>query len=152
MADPAHETTPRRSRRHDEAVTRPTDADVAVFLDAVDHPVRRRDALTLLELMRRVTGAEPRLWGPSIVGFGSYHYRYASGREGDAPAAGFSPRKAATTVYILDGFEGREALLASLGPHTLGKSCLYLKDLTTTNLAALETLVRASHDSLTHPH
>lgn len=133
----------------DTAVTRPTDADVAAFLDAVEHPVRQRDARTLCALMTRVTGQAPQMWGPSIVGFGSYHYRYASGREGDAPAAGFSPRKAASTVYVLDGFDGREELLAAVGPHSLGKGCLYLKDLGTTNLAVLEALIRTSYESLT---
>ena len=86
------------------------DDDVHAFLDRVEHPVRRRDAETMLELMGRITGQPARMWGPSIVGFGSYHYRYESGREGDAPAAGFSPRKAATTVYLADGVDVREVL------------------------------------------
>lgn len=136
----------------DTPVTRPTDADVAAFLDAVEHPVRRRDAETLLALMRRVTGQEAQMWGPTIVGFGSYHYRYASGREGDAPGAGFSPRTAASTVYLLDGFDGREDVLAALGPHTMGKGCLYLKDLTKIDLLTLERLVHASYESLTTTH
>lgn len=89
------------------------------------------------------------MWGPSIVGFGSYHYRYASGREGDMAAAGFSPRKAATTVYLMDGFDAHEDLLARLGPHTRGKGCLYLKGLDAVDLDVLAELVRRSYATLT---
>lgn len=96
--------------------TRPTDVPVEVFLDTVTHRVRRRDADTLLALMQRVTGETPYMWGSSIVGFGEYHYVYESGREGDAPAAAFSPRKAASTVYLLPGLTARPELLERLGP------------------------------------
>lgn len=126
-------------------VTVENDGSVTDFLDTVAHPVRRRDAYTVLALMGRVTGEPARMWGTSIVGFGTYHYVYASGREGDWMALGFSPRKAATTVYLMDGFDGREELLARLGPHTLGSSCLYLKDLTTVDLEVLEELARVSY-------
>lgn len=128
-----------------ESRTRPTDADVEAFVEAVE-PARRRDeARTLLELMRRVTGEQPVLWGPSIIGFGSYHYRYASGREGDAPAAGFSPRKARTTVYVAEGFEDHAEDLARLGPHTTSVSCLYLPRLDAVDLGVLESVVRRSY-------
>lgn len=126
-----------------------TDAAVRAYLDGVTHAVRRRDAETLLGLMSRATGEEARMWGPSIVAFGSYHYRYASGREGDAPAAGFSPRKAAMSVYLNDGVGARPHLLERLGPHTAGVGCLYLKNLDDVDLGVLEQLVRASYESLT---
>jgi hypothetical protein len=129
--------------------TQPTDADVDAFLASVAHPVRRRDALRLVELMTRVTGEQPRLWGPSIVGFGSYHYSYASGRQGDAIAAGFSPRKAATTVYLSDGVEAHTDLLAGLGPHTSSVSCVYIKDLDKVDLGVLEEAVRRSYAAVT---
>ncbi|MDQ0373695.1 DUF1801 domain-containing protein [Cellulomonas humilata] len=129
--------------------TQPTDADVDAFLAAVDHPVRRRDALRLVELMTRVTGEQPRLWGPSIVGFGTYHYAYSSGRQGDAIAAGFSPRKAATTVYLSDGVEAHADLLAGLGPHTSSVSCVYIKDLDKVDLGVLEEAVRRSYATVT---
>jgi hypothetical protein len=132
-----------------ENKTRPTDADVAAFLAAVEHPVRRRDAQRLVELMTRVTGEPARMWGPSIVGFGSYHYRYASGREGDMAAVGFSPRKAATTLYLTDGVDEHAGLLARLGPHTVGKACVYVKDLDGVDLDVLEEMVRRSYATLT---
>jgi hypothetical protein len=126
-----------------------TDDDVREFLDRVQHPVRRRDADTLLELMTRATGEPARMWGSSIIGFGTYHYKYASGREGDAPAAGFSPRKAATTIYLADGIGPHPELLERLGPHTTGVGCLYVKDLAQVDLAVLEELVTSSYSALT---
>jgi hypothetical protein len=126
-----------------------TDDDVRGFLDRVQHPVRRRDADTLLELMTRATGEPARMWGSSIIGFGTYHYKYASGREGDAPAAGFSPRKAATTIYLADGIGPHPELLERLGPHTTGVGCLYVKDLAQVDLAVLEELVTSSYSALT---
>jgi len=123
-------------------------ADVTAHLASVQSSVRRRDADTLIDLMQRVTGQEPRMWA-SIVGFGEYHYRYASGREGDAPAAGFAPRKAATTVYVMDGVDGYRDLLDRLGPHTTGVGCIYLKDLEKVDLDALESIVRGSYERLT---
>lgn len=125
------------------------DASVRAFLDGVTHPVRRRDAETLLSLMSRVTGEPAKMWGPSIVAFGEYHYRYPSGREGDAPAAAFSPRKPATTIYLADGVGGYEAELAALGPHTTGVGCLYLKDLEQLDLAVLERVIAASYATVT---
>ncbi|MXX03821.1 MAG: DUF1801 domain-containing protein [Gemmatimonadetes bacterium] len=124
--------------------TRPTDASVEAFIDAVDHPRRREDARTLLELMQRVTGEEPVMWGPSIVGYGSYHYRYASGQEADWPVVGFSPRKQNLSIYIMTGFEESDELLSRLGKHKTGKSCLYVNKLADVDLEVLERLVRAS--------
>ncbi|MDF9876069.1 DUF1801 domain-containing protein [Cellulosimicrobium cellulans] len=132
-----------------ENTTQPTDADVEAFLAAVSHPVRRRDAHRLVELLSRITGEPPRMWGSSIVGFGTYHYRYASGREGDMAAAGFSPRKAATTVYLMDGVDAHAALLDRLGPHTVGKGCVYVKDLDAVDLGVLEEVVKRSYATLT---
>ncbi|KQY24956.1 hypothetical protein ASD16_05665 [Cellulomonas sp. Root485] len=134
---------------HEPSKTQPTDADVDAFVAAVEQPVRRRDAERLIELMARVTGEQPRLWGPSIVGFGTYHYAYPSGREGDAIAAGFSPRKAATTVYLADGVEAHADLLANLGPHTSSVSCVYIKDLDKVDLGVLEEAVRRSYATVT---
>jgi hypothetical protein len=124
--------------------TRPTDADVGAFVDSVADERRRDDARTVCRLMQEVTGEEPVLWGTNIVGFGSVRLRYASGRELDWPVTGFSPRKAATTVYLMDGFEERSDLLARLGPHSIGKSCLYLKRLSDVDLDVLRELIAES--------
>ncbi|WP_066298302.1 DUF1801 domain-containing protein [Arthrobacter luteolus] len=121
-------------------------AGVGAYLEAVVPAVRRRDAATLLEMMTRITGESPAMWGPSIIGFGAYHYKYASGREGDAPAAGFSPRKAAATVYLADGTEAYAEQLEQLGAHTTGVVCLYLKDLSKVDLGVLEDIVRESYE------
>ncbi|WP_125777779.1 DUF1801 domain-containing protein [Antribacter gilvus] len=126
-----------------------TESDPVAYVEGVAHAGRRRDALTLLDLMERATGAAPRMFGGSIVGFGEYRYRYASGHSGHAPAAGFSPRKAATTVYLAEGVGAHEDLLARLGPHTTGVGCLYLKDLEQVDLAVLEEIVRRSYATVT---
>lgn len=122
--------------------------EVRALLDAVTPATRKRDAATLLDLMLRVTGETPELWR-TIVGFGRYHYKYASGREGDAAAAGFAPRKAATTVYLLDGVAAHEKALSRLGPHTTGVGCVYIKNLDHVDLAVLEEIVAASYATLT---
>jgi Domain of unknown function (DU1801) len=124
--------------------TRPTDADVDAFLEAVPDQRRRDEARTVCRLMQEVTGEVPVLWGTGIVGFGSVRLRYASGRELDWPVTGFSPRKTATTVYLMDGFEERLDLLARLGPHSTGKSCLYLKRLSDIDLDVLKALIAES--------
>jgi hypothetical protein len=129
-------------------------SDVPAYLEKISSAERRRDAETLLELMGRATGEQPRLWG-SVIGFGQYHYRYASGREGDAPAAGFAVRKAALTIYLLDGVAAHADLLAGLGPHTTGVGCLYLKRLRDVDLDVLESVVARSYATLTageYPH
>jgi hypothetical protein len=126
-----------------------TDEDPAAYVEAVPSAVRRRDAQTLRDLMERVTGAPPRMFGTSIIGFGEYRYEYPTGHSGHAPATGFAPRKAATTVYLADGVGAHEELLAGLGPHTTGVSCLYLKDLEQVDLAVLEEIVRRSWATVT---
>jgi len=124
--------------------TRPTDADVGAFLEAISDQRRRDDARTVCRVMQEVTGEVPVLWGTGIVGFGSVRLRYASGRELDWPVTGFSPRKTATTVYLMDGFEERLDLLARLGPHSTGQSCLYLKRLSDIDLDVLRALIAES--------
>jgi hypothetical protein len=124
-----------------ENKTKPTTISVPAFLDACTDETRRADAKTLARLLQKATGDEPCMWGPSIVGFGSYHYAYESGREGDMPLVGFSPRKAAHVLYGAIGFDGAGALLAKLGKHTTGKGCLYIKKLADVDVKVLETLV-----------
>jgi hypothetical protein len=124
--------------------TRPTDADVGAFLEAIPDQRRRDEARTVCRLMQEVTGEVPVLWGTGIVGFGRVGLRYASGRELDWPVTGFSPRKTATTIYLMDGFEERLDLLARLGPHSTGKSCLYLKRLSDIDLDVLKALIAES--------
>lgn len=121
-----------------------TTASVKRFLGTVSDEHRRADCEVVLKLMKRVTGQDPAMWGTSIVGFGSYHYRYASGREGDWPLTGFSPRKQALTIYIMAGFSRYPDLMRRLGPHSTGSSCLYIKRLDAIDLDVLEELVRES--------
>lgn len=128
--------------------TQATEADVAAFLKAVEHPVRRADALALDGLFRRITRWVPRLWGPTIVGYGQYHYRYDSGREGDFLATGFSPRKANMVLYIMPGYGEMGDLLDRLGKHKLGKSCLYINKLDDVDLDVVEEIIRAGLDDL----
>jgi hypothetical protein len=128
-----------------ENKTQPTDAAVGEFIDQVTHEVRREDAWRLLELHKEVTGHEPVMWGPSIIGFDSYHYRYASGREGDAPAAGFSPRSASQTLYVTFEFDGCADLLARLGKHKTSKACLYINKLDDVDMDVLRVIVENSY-------
>ena len=124
-----------------ENKTKATAASVPKFLAGLD-AARRADCEALVAMLRKVTKSEPRMWGPSIVGFGSYRYTYASGRTGDWPLAGFSPRKQQLVVYLVGGFEERHAsVLARLGPHTTGKGCLYLKRLDDVDESALRELI-----------
>ena len=124
--------------------TKPTKVGVAAFIDALTDETRRADARALVKLMQSATGEKPKMWGPSIIGFGSYHYTYESGREGDMPLAGFSPRKVATVLYGMTGFSDSDALLAKLGKHTTGGGCLYIKKLADVNQKVLEALVLES--------
>ena len=124
-----------------ENKTLATKASVTAFVDKIADPAKRADAKALVKLMQKATGEKPAMWGPSIVGFGSYHYVYESGREGDMPLVGFSPRKAATVLYVRAGTPGMEALLAKLGKHTAGKGCVYVKKLADVDEAVLEKLV-----------
>lgn len=129
----------------DENKTQPTDVPVEEFLATVEHPVRRADGFALLDLMRRVTGLEPVMWGPSIVGFGTYHYRGAS-REGDTAAVGFSPRKSNLALYGLIYSPAAQQLLPRLGKHKTGVGCLYINRLADVDLDVLEQLIRTGHD------
>lgn len=117
--------------------------DRATYLSGVESASRRGEAERLIDLFGWVTGWEPRLWGPSIVGFGRYEYRYESGHVGESLATGFSPRKAELSVYILPGYADFGAILSRLGPHRTGKSCLYIRSLDKVDLAVLEELIRA---------
>jgi hypothetical protein len=125
------------------------DPEVRTLVESISNPVRRRDAETLIELMGRVTGQPARLAYAGIIGFGTYHYRYDSGREGDAPGAGFAPRKPSTTIYLADGVGTYPELLERLGPHTTGVGCLYVKDLAQVDLDVLEQIVTASYANVT---
>ncbi len=126
-----------------ENKTQATEADVKAFLDSVEHPTRRADALKLDALFRDITGFLPRMWGPSIIGYGRYHYVYDSGREGEFLATGFSPRKANLSIYVMPGYEDYSEILARLGKHKMGKSCLYINKLNDIDTGVLEELVRA---------
>lgn len=127
-----------------ELKTKPTDDSVEAFLHSVQNKRRREDSFKVLELMKEATGEEPKMWGSSIVGFGSYHFKYASGREGDWMAIGFSPRKQSLTLYIMDGFAEYDVLLGELGKHRTGKSCLYINKLDDVDLDVLRDLVQKS--------
>lgn len=124
-----------------ENKTRPTKLSVAAFIDTLTDQTRRADAKALVKLMQSAVGEKPKMWGPSIIGFGNYHYIYDSGREGAMPLICFSPRKAATVLYNMIGFSGAEALLAKLGKHTTGGGCLYIKKLSDVDQQVLEALV-----------
>jgi hypothetical protein len=126
--------------------TQRTDASVEDFLRGVADEKRREDGFAILELMKEVTGEEPAMWGPSIVGFGSYRYRYASGQEGEWPLVGFSPRKRNLTLYIMSGFDDYDDLLEGLGRFKTGKSCLYINRLSDVDEPTLRKLVRQSAD------
>lgn len=125
-----------------------SEREVANFIASVDNPVRRQDAAALDMLFRQATGFVPRLWSGSIIGYGRYHYRYESGREGDAPATGFSPRKANLVVYIMPGYTGFGSILGRLGKYKIGKSCLYLNKLADIDVDVLAELVKAGLDDL----
>lgn len=124
-----------------ENKTQPTDASVDAFIDAIPDPVRRADCRQVAAMMQAATGAPPVMWGAAIVGFGRYRYTYASGRTGNWPVIGFSPRKNDLTLYLMPGFERQADRLAKLGRHRTGKSCLYLKKLADVDLAVLQALV-----------
>ena len=121
-----------------------TGASVDEFMAAVENKRRKEDGLVLLDMMRDVTGLEPEMWGPSIIGFGSYHYRYESGREGDMPLTGFSPRKSNLSLYIMSGFDEYDDLLGKLGKHRKGASCLYINKLADVDVGVLRKLVSQS--------
>ena len=131
-----------------ENKTKPTDIDPVDFIGSVEHDTRREDAETLLELMSKLTGYEPKMWGPSIIGFGRYHYEYESGRAGDWMMVGFSPRKASQVIYLMPGYLDLDDQLSRLGKHKIGKSCLYINKLADVDLAVLEEMVQHAIDVL----
>lgn len=131
-----------------ENKNRPTEQSVIDFLNSVEHKTRREDGFALLEMMAEITGEEAVMWGSSIVGFGSYHYQYESGREGDMPLVGFSPRKQSMTVYIMPGFDAYDEMLAALGKHKTGKSCLYVNKLADVDKTVLRDLIRQSYEHM----
>jgi hypothetical protein len=127
-----------------ENKTKSTEVSVDAFIDAVADERQRADARNIAAMMERLTGEKPKMWGPSIIGFGSYHYVYDSGREGDMCRIGFSPRKGQTVVYAIDGYENKDDLMARLGKHKTGKSCLYIKKLSDVDEAVLEEICTRS--------
>jgi hypothetical protein len=128
--------------------TRPTDASVKEFLEAVEHPTRKADGLELLEIMKEVTHEEPVMWGASIIGFGIFHYKYASGREVDWMKVGFSPRKRSLTVYLTPGLDDIDDLREKLGKHRVGKGCLYINKLADVDMEVLKKIIKKSIEVL----
>lgn len=124
--------------------TQPTNQSVESFLNAVENEQRKKDGFEVLEMMKKITGEEPVLWGPSLIGFGNYHYKYESGREGDFFRTGFSPRKTALTLYIMSGFSRYDDLMQKLGKYKTGKSCLYVKKLDDVDREVLIELIEES--------
>ena len=127
-----------------ELKTKKNDGNVKAFIESVENETRRNDARKVLALMEEITGEKASMWGPSIIGFGSYHYKYASGREGDWMLTGFSPRKQSTTLYLMSGFTQLEPLLGKLGKHKTGKGCLYINKLEDVNENVLKELIEKS--------
>ena len=128
----------------DELKTKETDHSVVGFIESVDSPKKREDAYQLLDLFSQTTGFEPKMWGPSIIGFGSYHYKYETGHEGDAPLVGYSPRKAKISLYFATGDSKREELLTNFGKHTSGKACVYINKVADINVEVLKELIHQS--------
>lgn len=126
--------------------TIPNINSVTDFLEAIPEEEKRKDCFVLLELMKEITNEPPVMWGPSIIGFGSYHYKYDSGREGDMLLTGFSPRSQNLSLYIMAGFKRYEDLMSRLGKHKTGKSCLYIKRLSDINMDVLKELITSSFD------
>ena len=127
-----------------EPKTKPTQASVKDFLNQIADKERRDDCFAVAKMMEEITGDKPKMWGPSIVGFGTWHYKYASGREGDWPIAAFSPRKRDLTLYLNIGFEKNADLMKQLGKHSKGKSCLYIKSLSDIHVPTLKKLIKTS--------
>lgn len=131
-----------------ELKTKKTNASVTAFLNKVKNKQRKEDCFVVLEMMKEITGDEPKMWGPSIVGFGTYHYVYASGREGDWMITGFSPRAQSLTLYIMSGFNKHDELMSKLGKYKTGKSCLYISKLEDVDTAILKQLIKSSVQSM----
>lgn len=135
-----------------EAKTKPTEVSVDGFLAAISDDAKRADAMRLREMMEKISGEPAAMWGPTIIGFGRYHYRYATGHEGDAAAVGFSPRATSLVTYVVGGYDGHEGVLARLGKHRSGTSCLYIKRLSDVDKSALSELIQVSLDSAARFH
>ncbi len=127
-----------------EPKTKETNNSVIEFIEDVENPKKREDAYKLLDLFTEVTGYKAKMWGPSIIGFGAYHYKYKTGHEGDAPLVGFSPRKAKVSLYFAPGDPNREALLNNFGKHTTGKACVYINKLADVDVNVLKSLIEQS--------
>lgn len=127
-----------------EAKTKPTKQNVTQFLNKIPDAQRREDCIALAKIMEEITGDKPQMWGPSMIGFGSYHYKYASGHEGDCFMTGFAPRKQDLTIYLMMGFGKHDALREKLGKHRVTKSCLYIKRLSDVHVPTLKKLIKAS--------
>jgi len=135
-----------------ENKTQPTKESVDEFINKVDSEQKRNDSYRLIELMRKTSGCEPVMWGSSIIGFGNYHYRYESGREGDAPLIGFSPRKSAISLYVFTGLDDHLDLLKGLGKYKKGKACIYVKKLYDIDTKVLENLMKTTINYLTEKY
>ena len=131
-----------------ELKTKLNDGDVNEFINSIESEQKRNDSFKIIEMMKKITKSEPKMWGDSIIGFGNYHYKYASGREGDWFLCGFSPRKQNLSIYIMSGFNKYENILSKLGKHKTGKGCLYVKNLEEIDLKVLENLIKQSVDYL----
>lgn len=129
-----------------ELKTQQNDASVVDFLNKVEKDQKRTDSFAILDMMREITGTEPKMWGASIIGFGSYHYKYESGREGDWFIVGFSPRKQNISLYMMSGFEGRDEILSRLGKYKTSKACLYINKLADVDVDVLKELIQKSVD------
>ncbi|MZQ86937.1 DUF1801 domain-containing protein [Paenibacillus sp. 5J-6] len=127
-----------------EQKTKENDTSVNAFIEDVDSPKKREDAYKLLDIFTETSGYPAKMWGPSIIGFGSYHYKYATGHEGDAPLVGFSPRKGKISLYFVIGDSQRESLLQKFGKHTTGKACVYINKVDDIDVQVLRTLIKES--------
>ncbi len=128
--------------------TTETQNSVIDFINTVEDLTKRNDSFELVKLMQEQTGYEPKMWGPAIIGFGSYHYKYASGHEGDAPLVGFSPRKDAVSLYLCSSFESKEELLSKFGKHKAGKGCIYIKKIADIDIEILKKMILYSVENL----
>ena len=135
-----------------EVKTKPTEISADSFIATIEDDKVRADCYTIINLMENITGEKPKMWGPAIIGFGKYTYKYESGRSGEICITGFSPRKANITLYVLAGFPGQEELLQKLGKHKSGKGCLYIKKLDDVKVDVLESLIKESIKFLKEKH
>ncbi|QQX82126.1 DUF1801 domain-containing protein [Shewanella sp. KX20019] len=149
MSQPTAATL-KNNTKTNQLKTQPTNADVNAFIAQKVDGQKLQDCKVLLNLLTKLTGQTATMWGTSIIGFGQYHYKYASGREGDWPLVGFSPRKNGITVYIMNGFSDYEALLAKLGKYKIGKSCLYIKSLSGIDIEVLSCIIVDSIEKMTN--